>query len=414
MRPKFKKALSAPSGVASNKSRRSSKIFKSNDAASACSSTVDKEGVLIFPSVQRLTVSSQSAPILGGIAGLRRSSSAPYQSRKELKNLPPTLKNCRKSSSRHHTNINHSAWELRQPASTSGRGNAAYSRSKTGVAKKSQYSTEIRDLSEMDIKRKSSSDVLPVSVSPAYKFVPIGREQDHDDCSFHPEDYDICKEATSEEQCIDAVAYCSSRDVDNDAIVQLLADKITSVVDAEIRDATQMDYRPPSASTTGNSSQYIDFARENGSSKRERGLCDKYSMSLEDDEEESWLPTIKQEMMKISSLLTLNCGASNLCEDIYESAQTGADKDVTFSNDLMHSMSDSCEDSEKGGARHRDQPPSPVSTIGTSHESIEYLKQERGSPKPKPDRRFNIDKYCVSVGCESDDDWFGVKRVLCQ
>ena len=47
---------------------------------------------------------------------------------------------------------------------------------------------------EMNVPLSSSdSFTLPVVISPAYKFVPIGYSSDEDEVSFHSADYDICK-----------------------------------------------------------------------------------------------------------------------------------------------------------------------------------------------------------------------------
>ena len=52
----------------------------------------------------------------------------------------------------------------------------------------------------------SDSFTLPVVISPAYKFVPIGcneSEEDDCDCTFSSEDYDICKSRSSDSDWMD-------------------------------------------------------------------------------------------------------------------------------------------------------------------------------------------------------------------
>ena len=207
-----------------------------DDDSSTCSSTFETEGLLVFPTAQRLTASCPPAAILDGIPGLknssgkppkgmnlRRSSSArrasnylssssppalllqsPYQSKKAQRNLPPTLKNCRKTSAKR--SIEHtSAWERRQPLdTTSRRANKSMS---GGISimedREAFFSSDNTAEARLEMLRAESSDslfILPPEVSPANKFVPIGCEEDFedDDLSFNSQDYDICKVPLSE------------------------------------------------------------------------------------------------------------------------------------------------------------------------------------------------------------------------
>lgn len=206
-----------------------------DDDASSCSSTFDVDGVLVFPTAQRLTTTScPPVAMLDSIPGLKQGStkqqkgdgflfrrsgsakgasslsssappalSAPYESKQALKNLPPTLKHCRKSSSKKQS-MKNSAWERRQPVSTSRRANTSFSRSMgSGIAEgREVFFTENRDPVQMvAVGQTGSSDYyLPPEVSPANKFVPIGYEEDDDDdFSFNSQDYDICKQSMSED-----------------------------------------------------------------------------------------------------------------------------------------------------------------------------------------------------------------------
>lgn len=201
----------------------------SDDETSTCSSTVDTEGVLIFPLAQRLTASSPPAAVLDRVAGVpwskgdpkpprgegfltfgrrRRLSSSPrtrtrspYQSKKTRKNLPASL-----SFARCHTSNNgvdprsaflsyHSPRERRQRflASVSTRSvDLTFSTSKgSGIIEERPDVGDSTDAGIHFVQTASSnSSILPPEVSPALRFVPIGCEEDNDDSSIGSVDGD--------------------------------------------------------------------------------------------------------------------------------------------------------------------------------------------------------------------------------
>jgi hypothetical protein len=183
---------------------------------------------------------------------------SPYMSKTSEKSLSPMLKKCQRnrSDTKQHCIDNKSAWEQRQPASMStGRSRSGLSKSegrirsglsksegriKSGLSKsmgrsrsglsigrsrgsgislgrsmgsglsitveEPHFTTETRDAyytgmaDIIETPSSSESLSLPVEVSPAYKFVPIGYEEDADYYkSFDSQDYDICKEFNDDE-----------------------------------------------------------------------------------------------------------------------------------------------------------------------------------------------------------------------
>ncbi|EJK62106.1 hypothetical protein THAOC_17297 [Thalassiosira oceanica] len=98
---------------------------------------------------------------------------APRQSEELLENLQDSLRRTRIPAN--------SAWERSQSSS-----HLAPSDSFEGL--RTTRKRKINPISD-------DSDLLPLHVSPAYKFVPIDQEEDlEDDMSFHSQDYDICKQ----------------------------------------------------------------------------------------------------------------------------------------------------------------------------------------------------------------------------
>ena len=227
-------------------SGRQYSVSSGDDLSSTCSSTIDTEGLLIFPSVQRLTASSPPPlAILDSISDLPGSISssnhdkkrlgrrnivskvsnvssssapsvlqqarAPYQSKKAQRNLQPALKTYRRKSdyAKHATAINNSAWERRQPMSTGRKEGISFSRSKSNGRisamdeRQMLFAAETREYTDDDehILHSGSSNSfnLPAEVSPANRFVPIGYEEDMDIFSFNSDDYDICKAEDVEE-----------------------------------------------------------------------------------------------------------------------------------------------------------------------------------------------------------------------
>lgn len=128
--------------------------------------TRDAEGVLIFLAAHRLAESSSPPAALEKLPG------------------PPSASQLNLSA---RTNSSRSAWEPQRPTSASTRDG------KCLTSKERQ-----RAAGAIDIMRSASSDsALPVIVSPAYRFIPIGREEDSDGDDNSDDDSNddcICKE----------------------------------------------------------------------------------------------------------------------------------------------------------------------------------------------------------------------------
>ncbi|KAL7550360.1 hypothetical protein ACHAWF_013608 [Thalassiosira exigua] len=309
---------------------------------STCSSTFDASGLLIFPTAQRLTASSPPIAILDGIHGgikqqkgdgflsLRRSTGSaksaatfsssappsfparsPYQSKRAQKNLSATLKNCRKPSAKYSMN---SAWERRQPTSTSRRGDEVYPRSKSSVGVAGERLCR-------EIKRTPSSNslYLPPAVSPAYRFVPIGCEEDGYD-SFDSADYDICTKEMSEVPDQPITTSCEKPDKHEGPTGT--GDKVDvpsnseSVAPASKKKhkkiTTQQQNQPPSpASTDGtsheSSSGLAAKSSPDGNWGRRADVDDDHCASFEN--EEDWFENVAAEIMNLSSLFASSCGA---------------------------------------------------------------------------------------------------------
>jgi len=355
-----------------------------SDVDTSTCSTIDADGVLIFPMAQRLTASSPPVAILDRISGLdhgikrqrsdtflplRRCSfssqaiqtRSPYQSKQEQKNLSPILKSCRSKSDAKYS-MSHSAWERRQPMPMIGRSRSiSYS---SGITDARRAYIETID-SINDIKRTESSNslvLLPPEVSPANKFVPIGCEEDFDNCSFHSDDYDICKERMTEEvdHTAPAVAVVINRSMDPDTA----------------------DYSTQSK----NANQLVPATTTSSKSNSRANAHDKYTQPSAAEPNGSNNIKRKKKHLKHSSI---------------------------------GNHTDSFEGTRKklNGVTRQDLPPSPISTDNTSRDSIDLIMQERSSSKQKLERRFNIDcvtldddqdmddKYCVSLE-HQDEDWF--------
>ena len=309
------------------------------------------DDVLIFPTVQRLTTSSPPLEILDGIyglkqertgvsRGLRRNRScsrisvlsslappafqttrSPYQSKMAHKNLSAALKGCTRKSDAKYS---YSAWE-RRPAST----------------RKSYMSTYLSSISLFDghrafaesvgarminIARTESSDslFLPPEVSPANKFVPIGREVD-DDYSFASHDYDICKEEFGEENYWPGSATGNDQGHQFQSSSKVAPPPPLLPVCRIPTDSPEMDdtydkysqstklHQPPSTVSLDSCSSQnsADFVRSEGLQEEHQPVTDRYCIPLEheDDDDDDWFPNIKDEIMKVASLFS-NCGAT--------------------------------------------------------------------------------------------------------
>lgn len=348
------------SAIASNESNRYS--VQSDDETSTCSSTIDVEGVLIFPNVRRLTQSSPPLALFDSMPGLNRQSSiikgssflsltrrrcssratslsssappilqtrSPYQSKKEQNNLPATLKRCRSKSDAKHLSINYSAWELRQSTSTRRRHGNSFSR----IAEAHGVLAETRD-SGIDIIQTGSSGslFLPAEVSPANRFVPIGFEEDYVADSFDSNDYDICKVPMSEDNdenppaetlvanvtVTPIIPIFSSADLfgsddEDDSVHQQDLSSAPGLNDISLvgsdRSSTNSDETPRLESHRRSSSN--ELIREKGQRHQKQGRyhVDKYCAPME-YEDDDWFPQVKEEIMKLSSFFASNCGSN--------------------------------------------------------------------------------------------------------
>jgi hypothetical protein len=302
--------------------------------------------VLIFPTVQRLTASSPPLKILHGIHGLKqdwdcvgrrkgitlgirrkRSCSrisalssiappafqtkrSPYQSKTTQRNLSATLKSCgRKSDAK----FSHSAWE-RRPASTSKTAKSACLRS-ISVFDEHHAFAESDGARIIDIVRTDTSNslFLPPEVSPANKFVPIGHEVDDDD-SFASDDYDICKEKIGEDNdwAVGESTIRSPSTATPPPFRRLPTDSPKIVVTHEKYSQSTKLHQPPSSVSLDNSSSQnsADFVQREGLQKDQERVRDKYCIPLDYEDDDDWFPNMKQEILKVASLLS-NCGATD-------------------------------------------------------------------------------------------------------
>ena len=306
----------------------------SDDDSTKCSSTSLSSSLLpiIYPTVQRLTAASPPPKLDGIIAGKQlkksklllkshrklssRSSSnsaqpppqnrSPYQSKKSQKNLSATLKSCRRSHSNSGTaknskySINDSAWK--RTASSDSRRNRinAIMHSNTFTLHGNMVNKDLdkdKDRISSSARSESCSSsssplLLPPEVCPANKFVPIGREEDFDDdVSFSSSNYDICR--VSEEELAG-----SNSDVKEDQ----------DWYDCKCYDKYSL---PPSPVPTDGT-----FVDDGGETKQVSSpidsscRMDKYCIALEESNtpKDDWFPNVKQEVMRLSSLLASDCG----------------------------------------------------------------------------------------------------------
>lgn len=184
-------------------------------------------GEFITPIPHRATKSSPPLAILDGVGmtskrntpykllpwkrrkGLASPSSStiqirsPYQSKSALRSLSASLRSC--NDLKHGSLGSNSAW--RRPISTYMVHDVAFSMPNRPLQIDDQQfewdASNSPSAVEMDIiVSTSSSDsslLLPNVISPAYKFIPIGCE-DEDNLPFAESDYDICKEEMEEER----------------------------------------------------------------------------------------------------------------------------------------------------------------------------------------------------------------------
>ena len=309
------------------------------------------DDVLIFPTVQRLTTSSPPSAILDGIyglkqerkgvsRGLRRNRScsrisvlsslappafqttrSPYQSKMAQKNLSAALKGCtRKSDAKYSC----SAWE-RRPVSTRKSAMSTYLTS-IGLFDGHRAFAESVGARMINIARTESSDslFLPPEVSPANKFVPIGREVD-DDYSFASHDYDICKEEFGEENDWPGSATGNDQGSQFQSSSKVAPHLPPPPVCRIPTDSPEMDdthakdsqstklHQPPSTVSLDSTSPQnsADFVRSEGLQEERWPVRDRYCIPLEheDDDDDDWFPNMKDEIMKVASLIS-NCGAT--------------------------------------------------------------------------------------------------------
>ena len=312
------------------------------------------DDVLIFPTVQRLTTSSPPLAILDGIyglkqerkgvpRGLRRNRScsrisvlsslappafqttrSPYQSKMAQKNLSLALKGCtRKSDAKYSC----SAWE-RRPVSTRKSTMSTYLTSNSLFNGHRAFAESV-GARMITIARTESSDslFLPPEVTPANKFVPIGREVD-DDCSFASDDYDICKEDFGEENDWPGTAAGNHQEIQfhSSSTVapppppppppspgrRLLADSPEVNCTYDKSQSTKLHQPPSPVSLDSTSSENsADFVRREGLQEEPQPVRDRYCIPLEheDDDDDDWFPNMKDEIMNVASWFS-NCGAT--------------------------------------------------------------------------------------------------------
>lgn len=352
-----------------NKRRRKQPMAADDNDSTVCSATIDKEGVLIFPMVQRLTSSSPPITILDGIheqqrgdnffmdlsLGRRRSnrlssknfarslssssrSSAPptfqhrspHQSKKDQKNLPATLKSCRRSNSSKADTMNHSsAWE-RLDSTTSRPVDPSFT---TSFGTSFGYSMA-DDMNDDDDKMcavgQIDESLLPPEVSPANKFIPIGYEDDDDDISFASADYDICTQQMSADENDQPAAApvvvamkketvkseAANQPEDTKAACTTDQDKYLLPDDCIDKYSSPHDLPPSPVPTDGTSiasTCYFGTGGEKEVSPVEPHCrMDKYCVALDSQDDNGWFPNVKQEMMKLSALFTSDCSAPSL------------------------------------------------------------------------------------------------------
>lgn len=361
-----------------------------DDETSSCASTVDTEGVLIFPTAQRLTASSPPAAILDRISGAKngdnkqrrgdvflsfgrrsRTSPAPllgprspYQSKRTRKNLSATLRANGEELS------HHSPWERRYqyPASESTRSmDLSFSTSKeVGIVEELQAINESMDTATRVVQTTSSnSSILPPEVSPAFRFVPIGCEED-DDCSMSSVD-DVDQSTTATTAVITRIPAAhgsNNTSVAQSAAIDPSAAAATIVKTASgtgstsnpCRDVNACSSNESESGNDGGNDKYSPASGEEAHASRDesdtsraatwrqlppslaptedtpsrdspglliKGLgspardadprynIDSYCVALEDHHVEDWFPTLREEIMKLSTIFTGHCGAAS-------------------------------------------------------------------------------------------------------
>ena len=358
---------STTNSSAAKKKKRYRKAASPADDSTVCSD--DKESILIFPTVQRLTASSPPLTIGqqkndNGFFGierslsLRRSSSrgisssarsappsmqsrSPYQSRKEKKNLPETLKSCRRSASsssgrvandKYTMNESASAWERRQIgiSSTSRVNSQTFSKSFGGYS----MINEDEVFAIRQTKSDSSSSFLPVEVTPANKFVPIGLEDDGcEDVPFNEEDYDICILPISEDEADKSVAKTQVVKTKNKKKATPPTASEDTAIKSKAQDLDKYQHEqdryslPPSPVSTGDtdwtSLESKDTEEETncygfnlgGAAEHELSpICkgsDKYCVAASEyyPNDNEWVAYARQEIMRLSSLFTSDCSS---------------------------------------------------------------------------------------------------------
>jgi len=161
---------------------------------------------------------------------------------------------------------------------------------------------------DITITDSSNSELLPPDISPAYRFVPIGHEEDDDGISFASGDYDIFPQPDSVGECNHQKSRVDSTSMDD--YDDIIHDKYSVSLEEEAY--LPIDLPPSPLSTEDTSSwsreSYVSVRGKNehrvqypNSSFHTEKSCDKTN--------KDWFPNVKQEIMKLASCFT-QCGAT--------------------------------------------------------------------------------------------------------
>jgi len=180
----------------------------------------------------------------------------------------------------------------------------------------------------------SNGSFLPVEVTPANKFVPIGLEDDVcDDVPFNEEDYDICILPISEDEADKSVAKAQVVKTKNKNKTTPTASENTAVK-SKAQDLDKYQHEqdryslPPSPVSTGDTdwtslesnnteeetNWYGGFNLGGAAEQELSPICkgsDKYCVAASEyyPNDNEWVAYARQEIMRLSSLFTSDCSS---------------------------------------------------------------------------------------------------------
>lgn len=231
-----------------------------------------------------------------------------------------------------------SAWERRQVSTSGSRVNSSQTFSKSfggysiidGINEDEVFTSNI----PQTMSASSNGSFLPVEVTPANKFVPIGLEDDGcDDVPFNEEDYDICILPISEDEADKSAAKTQVVKTKNKkkAIPPAASEDTTTKSKAQDLDNYQHQqdrYSLPSSPVSTGDTEWTSLESKNteeetkcygfdlgGAAEHELSpICkgsDKYCVAASEyyPNDNEWVAYARQEIMKLSSRFTSDCSS---------------------------------------------------------------------------------------------------------